>query len=265
MNINFETIQFAVKDGICTITINRPKALNALNELVLTELTKAFRDIRREGGGDGIQGVILTGAGDKAFVAGADISSMPQMTVLQAEYFVELGHRCMRAVETCRVPVIAAVNGFALGGGLELALSCDFIYAASSAKLGLPEVNLGIFPGFGGTQRLARLIGRNRAKELIFTARILSAQEAFDIGIINKVCEPAQLIDETTKTLQTIMKKGPIGVHLAKKVINEGTDLPLESGLKLEEMTFPMIFGTEDKTEGVRAFLEKREAKFAGK
>ena len=265
--MTFETIQFNVENEVATwwlavVTINRPKALNAINDVVLTELTKAFRDIRHE---SRIKGVIVTGAGDKAFVAGADISAMQNMTVLEAEHFVELGHRCMRTIETCRVPVIAAVNGFALGGGMELALSCDFIYASSNAKLGLPEVNLGIFPGFGGTQRLGRLIGKNRAKELIYTARILSAQEAFDIGIVNKVSEPNQLMEEVKKTIGTILKKGPVAIALAKKVINEGTDLSLEAGLKLEESTFPMIFATEDKNEGVKAFLEKREANFKGK
>ncbi|MBI4411859.1 MAG: enoyl-CoA hydratase/isomerase family protein [Deltaproteobacteria bacterium] len=260
--MTFETIQVSIENEVTTVTINRPKALNALNEVVLSELTKAFRDIRREGK---TKGVIVTGTGDKAFVAGADIAAMQNMTVLEAEHFVDLGHRCMRAIETCRAPVIAAVNGFALGGGLELALSCDFIYASSGAKLGLPEVNLGIFPGFGGTQRLSRLIGKNKAKELIYTARLLSAQEAFDIGIVNKVCEPNQLMDEVKKTIGTILKKGPVAVSLAKKVINEGTDLSLEAGLQLEQSTFPMIFATEDKTEGVRAFLEKREARFTGK
>lgn len=259
---DFETILFNIEEGIATITINRPKVLNALNDSVLADLTRCFRDIRRH---EEVRAVIITGSGDKAFIAGADIAVMEGMTALQARHFCEAGHRCMRAIEMCHVPVVAAVNGFALGGGLELALSCDFIYAATTAKMGLPEVNLGIFPGFGGTQRLPRLIGKNRAKELIYTARMLSAEEAYAWGLVNNVVEPAELLNTVKVLLKTILKKGPVAIQLAKRVINEGTDLPLASGLALEENTFPMIFGTEDKTEGVKAFLGKREAKFTGK
>lgn len=260
--MTFETILFEIENQIAKVTIHRPQVLNALNEGVLTDLTKCFRDIRRH---PDIRGVILTGTGEKAFVAGADIAAMQTMTALEARHFVELGHRCMRAVETCHVPVIAAVNGFALGGGLELALSADFIYAAKTAKLGLPEVNLGIFPGFGGTQRLARLIGRNRAKELIFTAKMLTAEEGLQMGIVNKVCEPAELMNEVKKTFQSILEKGPVAIGLAKRVIGEGADLPLASGLAFEETSFPVVFASEDKNEGVKAFLEKRKAKFIGK
>lgn len=260
--MTFETLLFHVENRIATITINRPKALNALNAEVLAELLKCFRDIRRN---PDIGAVVITGAGDKAFVAGADIGAMQNMSALEAEHFCETGHRTMRGVETCEVPVVAAVNGFCLGGGLELALSADFIYASKNAKMGLPEVNLGLFPGFGGTQRLSRIVGRNRAKEMIYTAGIFSAEEALNIGLVNKVCEPADLLSEATKTLQTILKKGPVAVRLAKKVINEGGDLPLASGLKFEESTFPLTFATEDQKEGVKAFLEKREARFTGK
>lgn len=260
--MNFETILFSVDNGVATVTINRPKALNALGQTVLTELLKCFREIRRV---SDVRAVIITGAGDKAFIAGADIVAMQTMTAVDSSHFIELGQRCMRAIETCHVPVVAAVNGFALGGGLELALSCDFIYASENAKLGLPEVNLGLFPGFGGTQRLSRLIGKNRAKELIYTAKVLSAQEAYDIGIVNKVTSKESLLDEVKKTIGEIIKKGPIAVGLAKKVINEGADLDITSGLALEANTFPLIFATEDKQEGVKAFLERREAKFGGK
>lgn len=260
--MTYETLQTTLSDGILTLQINRPKALNALNDQVLRELLKCFRDIRR--GGE-TKAVIITGAGDKAFVAGADIAVMKEMTAVDATHFVELGHKCMHAIESCDVPVVAAVNGFALGGGLELALACDFIYASKNAKMGLPEVNLGIFPGFGGTQRLSRLIGKNQAKELVFTASILSADQALALGIVNKVFEPAELLPEVTKTLKIILQKGPVAVSLAKKVITEGCDLSLEAGLKLEERTFPLTFATEDKTEGVAAFLEKRQAAFTGK
>ncbi|MBF0103830.1 MAG: enoyl-CoA hydratase/isomerase family protein [Deltaproteobacteria bacterium] len=261
--MTYENINLAINEGIATVTINRPKVLNALNAAVIRELSQAFDSVKnntRE-----IKAVMITGSGDKAFVAGADIAAMKAMTALDAEAFVKDGHDCMKKIENCPVPVIAAVNGFALGGGLELALSCDFIYASRAAKLGLPEVNLGLFPGFGGTQRLARLLGRNRAKEFIFSADMVTADEACALGIVNRVFEPDQLISETVKQLQKITSKGPIAVRLAKKVINEGTDLSLASGLAFEEAQFPIIFATDDRMEGVTAFLEKRRPNFTGK
>jgi len=261
--MTYENLTLEISDHIAIVTINRPKVLNALSVAVLNELLSVFTDLQKitlE-----VKGVILTGAGDKAFVAGADIASMKTMSAMEADQFCGLGHCCMRVIETSPVPVIAAVNGFALGGGLELALSCDFIYASKNAKLGLPEVNLGLFPGFGGTQRLARLIGRNRAKEFIYTGDPISADQAYELGLVNKVVEPDQLISATKETLNKILNKGPVAIRLAKRVINEGTDLPLSSGLMLEMSQFPLIFATEDKTEGVTAFLEKRKAEFRGK
>jgi enoyl-CoA hydratase len=260
--MNFETLLTETVEGICTVRVNRPKALNALNPQVLSELIKLMHEINED---SEIKTVILTGSGEKAFVAGADISSMKEMNSLDARQFCGLGHHAMRMVERCRKPVIAAVNGFCLGGGFELALSCDFIYAAENARLGLPEVNLGLFPGFGGTQRLARLIGKNRAKELVYTARMLSADEAYAWGIVNKVSTPDDLITDVESTAKEIMSKGPIAVELAKEVINQGSDLDIESGLTLEKNTFPIIFDTEDKNEGVSAFLEKRKAEFKGR
>ena len=260
--MNFENIIVQTENNIATVTINRPKAMNALNPSVLSELIVAFGELKKD---ENLRGVILTGSGDKAFVAGADITTMQNMTPMQAKGFVELGHECMRAIETFKTPVIAAVNGFALGGGLELALSCDFIYASQNAKMGLPEVNLGIFPGFGGTQRLGRVIGRNRAKELTYTAKMISADEAFQMGLVNKVTTPETLLEEVKKTLNTISQKGPVAVQLVKQVINEGADLNLESGLEMEALAFPIVFSTEDKKEGITAFLEKRPAKFLGK
>ncbi|MCE9624738.1 MAG: enoyl-CoA hydratase/isomerase family protein [Deltaproteobacteria bacterium] len=171
----------------------------------------------------------------------------------------------LRMIETCRRPVIAAVNGFALGGGLELALACDFIYASENAKLGLPEVNLGIFPGFGGTQRLPRLIGKNRAKELIFTARIISAKDAHEMGLVNKICGATELLKDVEVVAKEIMAKGPVAIELAKRAVNDGADLDLSSGLAVERAVFPLIFATEDRTEGVTAFLDKRKAEFKGK
>lgn len=261
--MTYNTLKLETLGPVATVKINRPQVLNALSLEVIAELMNALEDVR--GNRKEIKGLIITGEGDKAFVAGADIASMQQMSALEAAEFCALGQRCMRAIETFELPVIAAVNGFALGGGLELALACDFIYAAKTAKLGLPEVSLGLFPGFGGTQRLARAIGRFRAKELIFTADIITAEQAFALGIVNKLCEPSQLLAEATVTLQKILSKGPVAVRLAKKVINEGTDLPLHAGLNLELTQFPLIFATEDCREGVGAFLDKRKPSFKGK
>lgn len=257
--MNYETLLVEISGGKAQVTINRPKVLNALNEAVLKELTHCFEELSVN---PQVRGIIVTGSGEKAFVAGADIAAMQDMTVLDASRFVQIGHKAMKAIESCPVPVIAAVNGFALGGGLELALSCDFIYAAKTARMGLPEVNLGIFPGFGGTQRLPRLIGKARAKELIFTAGMVTADEALAIGLVNKVVEAADLLTEANKTLDIILKKGPVALELVKKVVNEGTDLDLNSGLSMEATAFPMIFATEDKKEGVGAFLGKRPAQF---
>lgn len=260
--MTYENLLVDIQDRIATVKINRPKALNALNEAVLNDLLNFFQASTEN---PEIGAVLLTGEGDKAFVAGADIASMPKMSALKAARFAGLGHCCMSVIENHPKPVLAAVNGFCLGGGLELALSCDFIYASEKAKLGLPEVNLGIFPGFGGTQRLSRLIGKNRAKELVFTARMLSAEEALAWGIANRVCAPEALLEEAKQTLKEILSKGPVAVQLAKEVMNRGSDLDITSGLALERNTFPLVFATEDKTEGVTAFLEKRKAEFKGK
>lgn len=251
------------KEGpLATVTINREKALNALNPDVLGELGDCFHSLSNDAE---VRVVMITGAGDKAFVAGADIAAMSQMGPAEAMEFGKLGHAAMNAIDQCRKPVIAAVNGFCLGGGMELALACDFIYASEKAKLGLPEVNLGLFPGWGGTQRLSRLVGKNRAKEMIFSARIISATEAYDIGIINKLCKPEELLSSVLATAHEIAKKGPVAVEMAKKVISQGFDLPLPQGLKQEGETFPECFRTEDLKEGLAAFLEKRPAQFKGK
>lgn len=258
---SYETIQLQVENQIATIKIDRPKALNALNPTVLQELTDVFTDLKSD---DSLRAVVITGEG-KAFVAGADIAAMKDMTAMEATTFGELGHRCMSTIENFPRPVIAAVNGFALGGGLELALACDFIYASDKAKLGLPEVNLGIFPGFGGTQRLPRLIGANRAKELIFSARMISAEEAFTMGIVNKVCEADKLMEEVNGVIGEILQKGPVAISLAKRATNQGVDVDINTGLAIELATFPLTFSTEDKVEGLSAFLEKRKAEFKGK
>lgn len=257
---DFKTLKIQSENGIARVTISRPEALNALSEQVLTELMIAFSQI---GSMAGLRGILLTGEG-KAFVAGADIAGMKGMTLAESDHFTVLGHSTLRLIETMSVPVIAAVNGFALGGGLELALACDFIYAAKSAKFGLPEVNLGLFPGFGGTQRLPRVIGRNRAKEMIYSAEIIGAEEACAWGIVNRVVDDAELLMAAEATLQKIATKAPLAIKMVKRVINEGCDLPLESGLAIEKAQFPATFFTEDCKEGVSAFLEKRKANFRG-
>lgn len=258
----YPSLLVEITDRTAIIKINRPKALNALNQEVLCSLRDVFKDLSIT---PNVLGVIITGEGDKAFVAGADIAAMQEMPILHAKYFAEFGHTVMDAIENFGRPVIAAVNGFALGGGLELALACDFIYAADTAKVGLPEVNLGIFPGFGGTQRLTRAIGPQKAKELIFTAKTLSAADAKDWGIINAVFPATELLEVCKKTLATIYSKGPVAVSLAKSLITAGAGGTIDAGLKLERASFATVFGTEDKAEGLKAFLEKRPAQFQGK
>ncbi len=257
-----EFVQIEASDGTAVVTITREKALNALNAGVLQELKSAFQELDRD---TKIRSVIITGAGDKAFVAGADIAAMREMSPEEAGQFAANGHSTMDTIAACSKPVIAAVNGFALGGGLELALSCDFIYASEKAKLGLPEVGLGLYPGFGGTQRLARAIGPAKAKELIFSARMISAQQGADWGIVNKICSPETLLDEAKKCAAEINSKGPVAVSLSKKVINEGKDEPIKAGLGIELKHFGDCFKTEDLKEGLAAFLEKRKAEFQGK
>lgn len=261
----FQFLQIEKSDHITTVTINREKSLNALNPDVLGEIRECFTGLSLDKGADAPRAIIVTGAGDRAFVAGADIAAMSAMTPEQAREFGKLGHAAMNAVDGCSKPVIAAVNGFCLGGGLELALSCDFIYASEKGKLGLPETNLGLFPGWGGTQRLSRLIGKGKAKELIYSARILSAQEALVFGIVNKICKPEELMNEVRAVASEIAKKGPVAVSLAKQVINEGTGLRLADGLAKELENFPKCFETEDLKEGLAAFLGKRPANFRGK
>ncbi len=259
--MSYQYLILQKSNSIATVTINREQALNALNPDVLKEIQDCFTGLS---GDPETRAVILTGAG-KAFVAGADIAAMSQMSEANAKEFGKLGHDAMNAVDHCKKPIIAAVNGFCLGGGLELALSCDFIYASDKAKLGLPEVNLGLFPGWGGTQRLSRLIGKGKAKEMIFAATILSAHDAHSLGIVNKVCEPEGLMAAVQETAIEISKKAPLSVQMAKHVINDGFDRPLPQGLTLEKDVFPKCFGTEDLKEGVAAFLEKRQAQFKGK
>ena len=258
---SLETLAIESVGPIATVTINRPDKLNALDRTVLTELRQAFLELSAIGD---TRAAILTGAG-KAFVAGADIASMSDMTVSEAREFSELGHAVGATIESAPYPVIAAVNGFALGGGCELALCCDFIYASTKAKFGQPEVNLGLMPGFGGTTRLPRRIGIARARELIYTGDMIRADEAYRIGLVNRVCEPDALLAEARGTAEAIASKGPLAVASSKRSALRGSDVELPTANSYETEAFAGLFGSADQSEGTKAFLEKREAKFSGR
>ena len=257
----FENIVFQVEQGIATITFNRPKALNALNQALLSEFARAVEDVAAD---EDIRVLVLTGAGEKAFVAGADITELATYTPLQAKNFARAGHNTIARLQGLPIAVIAAVNGFALGGGSEIALACDFVYAADSARFGLPEITLGLIPGFGGTQRLPRLIGANRAKELIFTGRMVSAAEAAQIGLVNKVFPAASLMEEVMKTAREIAAKGRVSLRAAKQAIDAGLNVDLATGCHIEIDAFALTIASPDAKEGTKAFLEKRKAQFTG-
>lgn len=257
--MNYENIILENKNGIGIITINRPKALNALNAQTLQEIDKAVQQVKED---DSILAVILTGSGDKAFVAGADISEMKDKNVIEGRSFGMLGNKVFRELESLEKPVIAAVNGFALGGGCELAMSCDIRIASPKAKFGQPEVGLGITPGFGGTQRLPRLIGTGMAKELIYTARIIGAEEAYRVGLVNRVVDAeTNVLDEAIKLAEEILQNAPIAVKLSKQAINRGMQVDIDTAIAFEAEVFGACFSTEDQTEGMTAFVEKRKEK----
>jgi enoyl-CoA hydratase len=256
------TILVEQEGPLATITINRQESLNALNPDVLQGL---IIELGRLASNPELRVVIITGRGPKAFVAGADIRSMSQLGPRPLADYVELGQRAMRMIETFPVPVLAAVNGFALGGGLELALACDIIVCGESAKVGQPEVNLGIIPGFGGTQRLIQRCGIGAARRLCYTGDLVGANEALALGIADKVFPDAQLMEEVVKMATTIASKAPLAVKGAKRVINQAHESLLLSGLRLEVEEFNRLFATADREEGMVAFLQKREAKFAGR
>jgi len=257
-----DLVLFQVVDGIGIITINRPKALNALNIEVLKALGKILDQARRD---DAVKVLIITGAGEKAFVAGADIAEMRQMTPILAKDFSKLGQGVLRSIEELPKPVIAAVNGFALGGGCELAISCDYILASENAVFGQPEVNLGIFPGFGGTQRLVKHLGKLRAKELVFFGDRIPAKRALELGLVNEVVEPGKLMDRAKELAKKLQEKGLAAIGLAKQAIEQGSDLALDQGLLLEQTLWSLGFDTQDQKEGMAAFLEKRKPNFQGK
>ncbi len=255
--MSFENIEYGCEDGIAVITFNRPKALNALNADLLAEFDAALDSIE---GDPAVRVLVLNGTGEKAFVAGADINEINQLGPLGAKRFARRGADGITRLTRLPIPVIAAVNGFALGGGTEMALACDFIYAAQSARFGLPEINLGIIPGFGGTQRLPRLIGPARARELIYTGRMIDAEEALRLGIVNRICADGELMDAVMETARLIAAKGRVALRAAKQVINTGLNVDLDSGLALESDAFALCLASPDAREGTSAFLEKRAA-----
>lgn len=260
--MTYENLIYERDGSIVTLTINRPEVLNALNKRTLTELHRAFFEFRHDADA---RVLILTGAGDRAFVAGADIAQMADLDQQEAEDFARLGQNLTAAIESVPKAVIAAVNGFALGGGCELAMACDFILASDKASFGQPEVNLGLIPGFGGTQRLARIVGRAVAKQMIFTGETIKAKRAQEIGLANAVYPHGELLEGARAIADTIASKGPLAVGAAKRALNRGYDLALEVGLEFESMLFGSMFKTEDMREGTGAFLAKRRPTFKGK
>jgi enoyl-CoA hydratase len=261
MSIGFETINAFEKDNIFYLEINRPDQLNALNETVLNELLDAIKNI------DVLKyrGVILTGAGEKAFIAGADITSMSDMTAQQAKTFAELGQSVTLAMEELALPIIACVHGFALGGGCEMAMSCDFIFATKQAVFGQPEVRLGLIAAFGGTQRLSKYIGRNRAKEIIYSGNHFDVEKAYQWGLVNRVLEDkASCLQAAVDYLQDLKKCGPLAIACSKHVMNSGNHLSNIDGLKIEATVFGEISSSYDKKEGTKAFVERRKPEFRG-
>jgi enoyl-CoA hydratase len=267
---SFENLLLDVKDGVATVSFHRPKALNALNEATLRELKAALTWIEhhaaaREGAAEEqVDVVILTGAGEKSFVAGADILEMKDKSHEEGEAFARFGQSVTRAIELLPQPVIAAVNGFALGGGCEFAIACDFILAAENAVFGQPEVALGIIPGFGGSVRLARFVGQPRARELIYTGRKIKAAEALRIGLANEVVPAADLLKRANEIAQEIRRNSPLAVARSKRLMNQIYTMPIDGALREEALLFGSIFGSYDQREGMGAFAEKRKATFKG-
>jgi len=262
MSMHLATLTVAVADRVATVTLNRPDKLNALTDEVVAELDRAVDAIRSR---DDIGGAIITGAGPKAFVAGADIAELSTQGPLDGRARARRGQAVFRKIEASGKPVIAAVNGFALGGGCELAMACHLRVASTTAKFGQPEVRLGICPGYGGTQRLPRLVGKGRALELILTARLVEAEEALRIGLVNRVVPPDALLAASEALLRDILAMGPQAVALSIEAVDRGLETSLEEGLLLEADHFGLLSATEDMREGMRAFLEKRPAQFTGR
>lgn len=259
--MEYKNILFSVEGNVAVLKFNRPQALNAVNPEVLAEVNTALDEILKN---KEIKVLVLTGEGDRAFVAGADIKHMLNLTPLQAREFGRVGQDLLSRIEQFPMPVIACVNGFALGGGCEIAMACDFIYASEKAKFGQPEINLGVIPGFGGTQRLARLVGSNVAKELCMTGGMIKADEAKSIGLVNKVFPAETLWEETMKTASLIATKGRAALKGVKDCIDRGADMDLANGCRMESDAFGLVFSSPDQKEGMTAFVEKRSPEFKG-
>jgi enoyl-CoA hydratase len=259
--MSYKTMRLEVAEAVATLTFNRPEVLNALNLEMIQELHKALGDLRET---PEVKVLLLTGAG-RAFVAGADIRILQGFDPLGAKQFAKTGQAALFALEAMDIPVIACVNGFALGGGCEIAMACDFVCASEAAKFGQPEINLGVIPGFGGSQRLVRLVGKGRAKELCMTGRIVTAQEAFAMGLVTRVFPPEIFMDETLKIAKAIAEKGRVALRAIKHVIDNGFDVDLKTACALEADAFSICFASPDQKEGTTAFLEKRPPRFTGK
>jgi len=257
----YENALLEVADGIATLTVSRPKVLNALSRAAVADLTAAVASIAQD---RSVRALILTGAGEKAFVAGADVAEMSRMNPTDALAFAEAGHRLGDAIEALAIPSLAAVNGYALGGGCELAMTCDLIYASANARFGQPEVNLGVIPGFGGTSRLVRRIGLHRARELLFTGDTVEAPRAMALGLVLEVLPQERLLPHCRDLAMKIARKGPLAVAQLKRVLRSGADLSLDAANALERQAFAGLFGSHDQKEGMAALLEKRAPQFKG-
>jgi len=260
--MEYQNILYEVRDGVAVITVNRPDKLNALNAQTLDELEDAFK---RAFSDESVLAVILTGAGEKAFVAGADIGEIAELDGMRGKAFALRGQRLLSLIENGQKPVIAAVNGYALGGGTEIAMACHIRIASKNAKFGQPEVKLGVIPGYGGTQRLPRLVGRGIALEWILSGDMVDAERAYQVGLVNRVVEPENLLDEAEKIAKRICANGPFALRAALEAVNRGLAVPLEEGLRIEADLFGACCATEDKNEGTSAFLQKRKPQFKGK
>src|SRR5579872_6909049 len=260
--MNYENILVEKKNSIAYVTVNRPKVLNALNMATMDELRAAFHDIKNDASA---RVVILTGAGEKAFIAGADINELAAHDAVSGKEYTHRGQSVLNLIENVGKPVIACINGFALGGGCEFAMACTMRLASDNAKLGQPEVKLGLLPGYGGTQRLPRLVGKGMAMQLVLAGEMISAQEAHRIGLVNEVVAAAELIPRAEAIAQKIIANAPLAVQWAMEAVNKGMEMPLAEGLFLEATLFGLCCATEDKKEGTAAFLEKRPAKFQGR
>lgn len=259
--MTYKNVLYEVKERLAVVTINRPGVLNALNEETISELIDVFCKIKQD---DAVGAVVITGAGEKAFVAGADIKELSQKNSLTGKDFVLKGQMCLNIIENLGKPVIAAINGFALGGGCEIAMACTMRIAAQNAKLGQPEINLGLIPGFGGTQRLPRLVGKGNAAELALTGDMISAEEAHRMGLVNKVVPRGEALGEAEKIARKILAKSPVTVRLILEAVNRGVEVGLPEALNLEANLFGIACATEDMKEGTKAFLEKRKPDFKG-